>query len=319
VGEVLDAAIKIYMRNARTLMGLAAVVVIPMQVLSGIVLLSAIPSGSDVPTGVYSIGHQPRTVPDPAAMLGAEGILLVVQLLVSLLVTAACVKAVSDDYLDRPRGIATSLRFAVGRLPGLAGMEILYILGLIVAFVALIVPGIWLYAAWGVAAPALLIERLGPVKALGRSRRLVKGRWWATAGVLLVASIMVSVVSGAIQAVLVAIISLPSQPTLVLAVFASVLSSAVATIISTPFSAAVGTVLYYDLRVRHDGYDLHLLADELGLPAPEGYDPDALGAVPVGQYGPDGTLWGPESVGQPGGPPFWPPPPGWTPGQAPNG
>ena len=34
VGEVLDAAIKIYIRNARTMMGLTAVVVIPMRVLA---------------------------------------------------------------------------------------------------------------------------------------------------------------------------------------------------------------------------------------------------------------------------------------------
>jgi hypothetical protein len=52
--------------------------------------------------------------------------------------------------------------------------------------------------------------------------------------------------------------------------------------------------------VRHEGYDVALLAEQLGI------EPTAL---------PAGALIdaGPESVGQPGGPPFWPPPPGWSP------
>ena len=57
VGEVLDAAIKIYTRNARTLMGLAAVVVIPMQVVSGLVL-NFIP---DLPT---ALAEMRRVAPD---------------------------------------------------------------------------------------------------------------------------------------------------------------------------------------------------------------------------------------------------------------
>jgi hypothetical protein len=78
------------------------------------------------------------------------------------------------------------------------------------------------------------------------------------------------------------------------------LANAVAEILTRPFYAAVTTVVYYDLRVRHEGFDVVLLAEQLGIRAPE---------FPA----PAGPLTGPESVGQPGGPPFWPPPPGWKP------
>ena len=134
------------------------------------------------------------------------------------------------------------------------------------AFVLFIIPGIWLYAAWSVAVPALLIERKGAFRSLGRSRRLVKGRWWATAAVLVVATLMVTLISGAIEALLIAVASLPSQPSLLLAVFVSTLSGVIATVITEPFRAATTTLLYYDLRVRREGYDLHVLADQLGLP-----------------------------------------------------
>lgn len=320
VGEILDAGIKIYLARARTLMGLTAVVVVPMQILGAIVLLSTVPSGGDVP--VNSIGFTTRTqpVPDPAARLGASAVVLVIQLVAGSLVTAACVKAVSDTYLDHPTGIAASLRFVLGRLPAVIGTEILYFLGLALAFVCLIVPGVWLYAAWSVAVPSLIIERRSPLRALGRSRRLVKGRWWPTAGVLLVSVVMVAVVSGVLQALLAAIAHVSSRPSLLFAVVVSTVSSAIASIIVQPFTATVATILYYDLRVRHEGYDLQLLADQLGLPpppaAPSGQAQDgaagAGGGPALGQ--PSDRPTGPESVGQPGGPPFWPPPPGWTPG-----
>jgi hypothetical protein len=318
VGEILDAAIKLYIGNAKTLMGLAAVVVVPLQILAAIVLLSTVPAGSDVPSGGF--GAVTTTASNSAAALGARFTLEIVQLLVGALVTAACVKAVSDIYLDQPTSIAGSLRFALRRLLSVVWLEIVTTIGLILGFVALIVPGIYLYAAWSVAVPCLLIERRGAFRALGRSRRLVKGRWWPTAGVILVATIMVGLIAGAFGALLGAIAGVSDQSSVLLAAVIVALAGAISGIITEPFRAAAITVLYYDLRVRREGYDLHVLADQLGLPPsalPEDgeYGADGLADVPAGDGGPSGDLpVGPESVGQPGGPPFWPPPPGWTPG-----
>jgi hypothetical protein len=324
VGEVLDAGVKIYVRNARILMGIAALAVVPLQAVSAIVLLSTLRSGSDVPIGTFSTTTTARPS-DPVAVLGAQATLGVISLFVSALVTGASVKAVSDTYLDQPTGIGTSLRYALRRVPALVWMEILTVIGVFFGFLALIVPGIWLYAAWSVAVPALLIERTGPMRSLRRSVRLVRGRWWPTAAVLLVSTLMVSLVAGAIQAVLVAVARLPSHPSLLLAVTITSVASAVSSIIATPFRATVTTVLYYDLRVRHEGYDLQLLADQLGLPElsppdwpePGGWSPGP-GGYPPGPGWPPGPAGypspiGPESVGQPGGPPYWPPPPWWRP------
>ena len=49
--------------------------------------------------------------------------------------------------------------------------------------VALVVGGVWLWGVWAVAAPALLLEGVGPVRALRRSAQLVRGRFWRTWGV----------------------------------------------------------------------------------------------------------------------------------------
>jgi hypothetical protein len=324
VGEILDAAIKIYLSNARTLMGLAAVVVIPVQVLIAIVYLSTFSAGSDVPGGSFSIALHPQPAQDPAARAGASLVVSLLSLVVAALVTAASVKAVSDAYLDHPPAIGTSLRYALRRLLAVLGCEVLRVLGLILGFVALIIPGIWLYGRWSVAVPALLVERVGPVSAIRRSSRLVKGRWWPVAGVLIVSTVMVSIISAALSAVLIGVASLPSQPSLGVAVLVATLSSVVTGVVTQPFTATVTTILYYDLRVRREAYDLQVLADQLGLPRADtdiehanGSDPERTGAYP----GASGDQWtgrehlplGPESVGRPGGPPFWPPPPGWRP------
>ena len=66
----------------------------------------------------------------------------------------------------------------------------IFVLGLIlllftlVAWIPCCVPLIWLGVAWSVAFPALLFEKIGPFKALGRSYRLIQGRWWATFALL---------------------------------------------------------------------------------------------------------------------------------------
>lgn len=318
VGEILDAAIKLYVGNARTLMGLTAVVAIPLQALSGIVLLSTVSSGSDLPAGFAGLSSHAATGTDLAARLGASVTLEVTSLIVLAFTTAACVKAVSNAYLGQPATIKASLRFALRRVLPLLAMQILFFLGLVLAFVALVIPGIWLYVSWSLGSPALLIERVGPARALGRSRRLVRGRWWPTAGVLLVAFVMVGVIAGVFEALLAALALTSSHPSVLLAASVVSLAGAVSTIVTQPFQAAVITVLYYDLRVRHEGYDLELLAEQLGLP-PAAITPssspasDGSGDAPGSSGAGLAEPLGPESVGRPGGPPYWPPPPGWRP------
>lgn len=300
VGEILDAGIKVYLRNWRTLMGLTAVVVVPFQTLSAVILLSTVSNGYEVPHSSFgSIGSRSSA---HATSLGANAVLDITGLLVSALTAAACVKAVSDAYLDHPTGVGISLRFAARRLLSVLWLEILTFVLLAIAFVLLVIPGIWLYAAWSVAIPVLLIEGTGAYRALGRSFHLVKGRWWPTAGVLIVAELMVALLGGAISGLLVGVFL--SGGSVVVTVVLVSLAAAVSAVLTRPFTASIRTVLYFDLRVRREGYDVQLLAEQLGIA------PSAL---------PPAAAPGPASVGGPDGPPYWPPPPGWSPPSAAHG
>jgi hypothetical protein len=90
-------------------------------------------------------------------------------------------------------------------------------------------------------------------------------------------------------------------------------------------------VLYFDLRVRKEAFDLQLLAERIGVePRPE-WERAPLPASPLAPAGHGGAqppYWppppgwkpepaqAPETPAQPEEPPYWPPPPGWKPGGA---
>lgn len=317
VGEILDAAIKLYFGNARVLMGSAAAIVVPVQLLSGIVLMSAYNDGNDISSGFAGIGHT-ITPAEAHARLGATAINTVTQWVAGAFVLAACIKALSDAYLgESPTGVG-SLRFGLRRLLPLLGLTIVYTIGQLLGFVALIITGIWLYGMWSVRVPACVIERTGPFSSLSRSYGLVKGRWWPVAGVLIVSYLMVAIIGALISAGLIAAAVSNSNPSVQFAVTISVLSGIISGVLLQPFSAAVVTVLYYDLRIRKEGYDLELLADQLELQASglSGHASGPHGGSVEGFGGPGGGFRGPvgpDDVGKPGGPPYWPPPPGWRP------
>lgn len=317
VGEILDAAIKLYSRNALTLMGAVAVIVIPLQIINGIILLSVYNNANDIAT--VSTVNGTATV-NESARLGAEAISLVINLIGSALVQAACVKAISDSYLGRRPAIGDSLRFGSRRVGPVIVLTIVRTILNAFAFVLLIIPGIFLYVAWSVSVQAVVIERRGPFRSLGRSRRLIKDSWWRAAAVLLVAEILTAVVGGVISGVLVGIALSGGNPSVGFTVLISTLAAIISSVLLQPFAAAVSTVLYYDLRIRREGFDVEVMAEQLGI-SPEDM-PGDLAADRLGSGFGDGGRFsggfggpvGPEDVGKPGGPPYWPPPPGWRPG-----
>jgi hypothetical protein len=267
VGEILDTGIKLYSRNARALMGISATVIVPLQLFLALVLISTYNDGNDISVGFSSVfSHTTLTQAETNARLGASAITLVASLLAGLLVTAACTKAVSDVYLDQPASVSASLRFAIRRAFPLLALLILYWLWLIAFFVLLIIPGVWLYTRLIAATPALLIEDLGPVGALKRSMRLVKGRWWPTAGAQFIYVLMVSMFGAVISGALTAIALTSDNPSVLAAVGIQTVAGIVAGVVVQPLTACFVTVIYYDLRVRQEGFDLELLARQLGLP-----------------------------------------------------
>lgn len=121
----------------------------------------------------------------------------------------------------------------------LIGFGILFAIGVTIGFLLLIVPGLILITFWSVGAPAIVVERLGPIGAFGRSWRLVRGQAWSVFATLLLVLLIVIAV-GIVLGILATPIGDGDAATYVAAIISSVITAPV-------FSLAV-TVLYYDLR-----------------------------------------------------------------------
>ena len=317
IGEVLDVAIKIFWQNAWTLVRVVVLIVAPVQVVAALVQASALPD--DVATTWFS----PNPTDEPAAVdpdelwvtAAAFGITAILGFVASTLATGACFKGVADAYLGERPNWRTSLAFAARRVHSLLWLTVLFYFLVILGFVACVLPGIWIGIAWSVAVPVLLTEGVRGRRALGRSFRLVRGRWWPTFALVVLALLIAGFVSTVVTMLLTALLFTDAgenpTATLVLNSIGGVLS-AVAT---TPLTAAFLTVLYFDLRVRKEGFDLALLAERIGVPP----DPERTGLAPRSIAAPPAPP-APAPAGSPpsgANPPYWPPPPGWPPPEEP--
>ena len=134
---------------------------------------------------------------------------LIDQLLSSVaaaLAVAACFKAISAAYLGERAGAGDSLRYAAGRFLPLIVAYIVMVIILIPAFIALIIPGIWIAVKLSMAFPAVVCEKAGPFKAIGRSWELTKDNWWRVFGTLVVVFILLFVITIALGGVLGAVL-----------------------------------------------------------------------------------------------------------------
>lgn len=277
VGEILDASFKVVRQNFKTLVMCVLVVALPLNILNTLIASST----SDNP---FNLDTFDETNTVSSGTEAAGGLLSTLLTLVgTTLAAAACYRAVSAAYLGENPTWQDSLRFAAQRLGPLVWLSILYVIALIIPFLLLVLPGIWLAVAWSLSYPVLLHEGTGGAGALGRSFKLVRGRWWPTFAALLAMYLIVIVISAILGAILgVAVISNLDNEALAAVLYTLV--NTASSLVTLPLLAAVVTIIYFDLRVRKEGFDLQMLAQGVGQSAPQtaspGYgdtSPEAVG------------------------------------------
>ena len=332
LGEVLDVGMKIAWRNAGTLIRVVVVVVLPVEILSAFIQLSAMPAGTTFQGGstfAPNLGQanelalsrsQVETLfagVAAAAILGA---------LAGIVASGACYRAIASAYLGEPTNWRDSLKYALRRFHSILWVTLLTGLIAGLGLLLCIIPGIYLGIAFAVGIPVLMTENVRGLKALRRSRFLVGGFWWRTLGVVVLGTILTSIIAAVLGGLALAFISSGSSTTTW--VVASTASNTISRVVTTPFTAAFVTILYFDLRVRKEAFDLQLIASRIGVDPPEGWISPApvaaSGSTPP--YWPPPPGWQPTPSTEPGPglpppfdpptdqPPFWPPPPGWRPG-----
>jgi hypothetical protein len=163
---------------------------------------------------------------------------LALGLIGGLLVQGALVEIVRDLHESRPVArVPEYYARTRGRLGTLVGASIMYGLGVLLGFLAFIVPGLIAIARWSLVVPLVMIERLGWREAFRRSSELVRGQTGRVLALIVIANVLTSVATLAVRALFGAT-----------STFWSVwIGGTVAGALVVPFEAHVLTALYYRL------------------------------------------------------------------------
>jgi len=261
IGDVLDETFRTYRRHFLLLAGISVIFSIPLAALSGygyftLVNFAATQATSSNPGDFSSLLG--AMVPIAAGVL--------VNIAVLPLLYGGVTYAVCQSAMGNAVTLWGALRGAFRRY-----FQVLFyyfLLGLMFSVGFCVFPlWIWIGVKWIAVLPAMFIEDTGLFPAMGRSWRLVEGRWWRTFFILLLVFVLNYVVSLALGAFLYLgqiLLSLLLSPYLALAIYegAVVLVSALV----TPVLLIAIVLIYFDLRVRKEALDLFQLAHNVALP-----------------------------------------------------
>jgi len=367
VGELLDGAFTSIRRNPRATLGIAALLLTASGVITSTVSLVlahyvgsvTLPSPGQQLTDAQATRLLTRIL---EVLVPTAAVSAVLAFVVDTVLTGLLTVVIGRLVLGRKITAGEAWRIARPRIPALIGATLLIPLillgvwavyavvlvilavahapGALIGFMAVlgaiagIVLTIWFAVMFRMAAPAVVLEREGPARALARSWRLVHGSFWRVLGITLLAGLIVLVTAGVLQipfGLLAALAGggnslLPSTGGNVAGTLISAVGGVVAGAVARPISAGVAVLLYVDLRMRREGLDLVLQTAAGGDAAPTGDEYASLWrpGVQTARPGPEGPP-GPGAGAGPGtgaghGPvpgPDVPPDPGVPPGGSP--
>ncbi len=257
IGDVLDETFRMYRRHFALFAGISVIFSIPLAALSGygyfaLFNFAATEATSSNPGDVNSLFAS-------LSPLVAGGLLNVAVL---PLLYGGVSYAVCQSAIGNPVTLWGALRGAFRRY----FQVLLYyvLLGLMVVAFCLFPLWIWISVNWIVVLPAMFVENTGLFAAMGRSWRLVQGRWWRTFFILLLVFVLNYVVSLALGAFLYlgqVLLTILLSPYVALAIYegAVVLVSALV----NPVLLIAIVLIYFDLRIRKEALDLFQLAQQV--------------------------------------------------------
>jgi Membrane domain of glycerophosphoryl diester phosphodiesterase len=294
LGELLDRSFSLYRHHFWLFVGIMAV---PSLIALGFGVVVAVFNPQPInPDSVAAGETQPAEIVGAviwfiAAMAG----MLVVYFVAYAVALGATTVAVSELYMGRPitiRGSYVPLRGKVGRLALLLVLVSIRLFGvLFIAFAGigiaaviaslvspilgglLMVTGmfgalalwIWLILRYAVSVPAAVLEDETATAAIRRSIDLTRGSLGRVFMLLLFTMIITYAVLAIFQGpfLVAATLAGPEAPTAFWMNLLGTISGSIGGAFTAPLMIVAFAVLYYDLRVRHEGLDLQVMMANL--------------------------------------------------------
>jgi len=285
MAELLDQAIRIYRSNFLTFISIIAVVQIPATLLNLFFSLLTVQS-----TVGQMLLEDPTTPPPsdlseiftPGYFVGVGGtciISVVASILLQGIATATLTWAVTDHYLGKSTSFIEAYRKTSRFWLRLAGAILLSSALSIALMIWLLIPCIGWFTGLGMillfgqaitplSALIIVVEEKRVLESIRRAWELVRRRfWWVVGFVTILFLFSQLIVAG--PAFLVNILFLgaknwlninPANAQMIETTIQS-LTSMIFSLIYLPLQLTGITLMYFDLRVRTEGFDLALLAD----------------------------------------------------------
>lgn len=292
MGDLLDATFALYRRNFALFAGIAAVLGVPQAIINIAIALVRPPVPRfTTTTGTGALNYDFTGLGQSYALLGAGGI---VGFLFGLIVTGALARAIAARYMGEPMtikeayaslGIGTFVTLLIASLVLTVGGLIAFFLalGLVIAAaivlsniigpiavllgvllgIGIVVGAIYLGVSFLFFPEVIVLERRGVFTCFSRSWRLVSGSWWRVFGIYIVLAILAGILTSVAGAAAAALLGFGSGG---LASAAGAAINSIASILIQPFQRGALVLLYYDMRIRKEAFDLEQMARTLGTP-----------------------------------------------------
>ncbi len=251
VTELLDEGFRVLRSQYRTIAPIVGAVAIPVAVLSAVASRQALTDQGSPDVFTLSL----------LGASGGQGAWAIVPYLVTLLwpvlVAGPVCRVTAAQWFGRiePRRSAWK---GLGRLPSALVAVVVVDLMIAVGSVLFFLPALAVWVLFRLALPVLVVEDVGPFRALRRSAVLVGRRFWPVFAVSLLSVLVGQAVNRLLSFV----------PSLLAATLGDhvgfVLVAAISVVVETvtwSWATIVATLVYLDLRARSEGLDLVVRAD----------------------------------------------------------
>ncbi|MGE0539062.1 MAG: hypothetical protein AB7R89_02665 [Dehalococcoidia bacterium] len=126
-------------------------------------------------------------------------------------------------------------------LPALAGSLVVGLIAALLSATLILLPlAVYLFVNWSLLVQVIVNEDVGPFRAMGRSRQIVRGQWWRTLGINLAIALLAF-----LPGLVISRVTGPIDQQ-----WATALGAGVGSSITAPFIALAQSLLYADLRAR---------------------------------------------------------------------
>jgi hypothetical protein len=242
-GSIMDGSFRIFSQNFVELVKVALICNLPVLLIQ------------------LSANFLATSALDPAIVFVLGLAAFLVSVLSASLLAGAMTKLVSNLYLNREATAMDSIKGTLSKLGSIISAQFQVGLWVMLGFILLIVPGIiWMFSLLLVI-PAVILEGKSGTESLARSKELTKYNRGRVVGVVFAMGFLMLLVTIAVGAVWGMVMGATGMD---LNGIVAVTGQSLIGYILQPLSSIALVLVYYDLRITHEGFDLEMLSSELG-------------------------------------------------------